>query len=149
MCGCSENRLPWQQKFTILLPIKQQSLFHFGYTSRLSGYGRKTQQTPKFYLDYGDLTWSGWYRDFINAVVINKIDKWVWIGLSLFALEGIILVLFKMMCPLTIIARKYSDSSKDNFDIFLPNWLAKNNKLIYTIFLSIILIILVFRLAFK
>ncbi len=80
------------------------------------------------------------------AVVTNKIGKLVWIGLGLFVLEGITLLLFKMMCPLTIMARKYSDSKKDNFDIFLPNWLAKNNKLMYTSFLGIILIILAYRL---
>lgn len=83
------------------------------------------------------------------AVVTNKINKWVWIGIGLFALEGIVLVLFKMMCPLTVIARKYSNSTKDNFDIFLPNWLAKYTKLIYTIFLAVILIILALRLILK
>ena len=80
------------------------------------------------------------------AVVSNKIDKWVWIGLGLFVLEGIVLVIFRNMCPLTVIARKYSDSSKNNFDIFLPDWLAKNNKLIYSIFLGVIIIILAYRL---
>ena len=29
-------------------------------------------------------------------------------------------------------ARKYSDSTKANFDIYLPEWLAKYNKEIYT-----------------
>lgn len=80
------------------------------------------------------------------AAISNKIDKWVWIGLSLFALEGIVLLLFRMMCPLTILARKYSASSKDNFDIFLPNWLAKNNKLIYTSLLLIAIVIIAVRL---
>jgi hypothetical protein len=80
------------------------------------------------------------------AVVSNKIDKWVWIGLGLFVLEGIVLVIFRNMCPLTVIARKYSDSSKNNFDIFLPDWLAKNNKLIYSIFLGVIIILLAYRL---
>jgi hypothetical protein len=83
------------------------------------------------------------------AVITNKIDKWVWIGLGFFVLEGITLMLFKMMCPLTILARKYSDSSKDNFDIFIPNWLAKNNKRIYTVLLGIVLIMLGFRIVFK
>ena len=69
------------------------------------------------------------------AVIVNKIDKFVWIGIALIIGEGIVLIIFKKICPLTIIARKYSDSTKDNFDIFLPNWLAKYNKLIYTIFL--------------
>jgi hypothetical protein len=80
------------------------------------------------------------------AVVTNKIDNWVWIGLGLFVIEGIVLLVFKMMCPLTVMARKYSDSTKDNFDIFLPNWLAKHNKLIYTSFLGIIIVILIYRL---
>ena len=80
------------------------------------------------------------------AVVTGKINKWVWICLSLIALETVILVLFKMMCPLTVMARKYSDSTKDNFDIYLPVWLARYNKLIYTVIVGIILIILFFKL---
>lgn len=81
----------------------------------------------------------------LYAAIIGKIDKWIWIGLSLIAFEIIILLVFRMMCPLTLIARKYSDSTKDNFDIYLPNWLARHNKLIYSIILGIILVILFFR----
>ncbi|MGF2414412.1 MAG: hypothetical protein ACQUYJ_18910, partial [Ferruginibacter sp.] len=33
------------------------------------------------------------------AVVTNQIDKWVWISIGLFALEGIVLLLFGMQCP--------------------------------------------------
>ncbi|MGB5556351.1 MAG: hypothetical protein WBM83_16980, partial [Flavobacteriaceae bacterium] len=58
------------------------------------------------------------------------------------------LLLFKWFCPLTVIARKYSDSTKDNFDIFLPNWLAKYNKLIYTSIFGISILILMYRLFF-
>lgn len=82
------------------------------------------------------------------AVILNKIDKWVWICLSLIVLEGITLLVFKRMCPVTVIARKYSNSAKSNFDIFLPEWLAKYNKLIYSIIVIVILIILVVRLWF-
>lgn len=82
----------------------------------------------------------------LYAVIVNKIDKWIWIGLSFILLEGIVLILFKMTCPLTLIASKYSDSSKDNFDIFLPNWLAKHNKFIYSLIVVIVIIILVYRL---
>jgi len=28
---------------------------------------KTSQQTPQFYLDYADLTWSEWYRDFIHG----------------------------------------------------------------------------------
>ena len=82
------------------------------------------------------------------AVIVNKIDKWIWIGLGLFILEGIVLLVFKMKCPLTVVARRYSDSTKENFDIYLPNWLAKYTKLIYTSILLIVVAILVYRLVF-
>lgn len=80
------------------------------------------------------------------AVLCNKIDKWVWLGILLILLEGFVLLIFKNHCPLTVLAHKYSDSVKDNFDIFLPNWLARYNKLIYTGFFVIILLILLYRL---
>ena len=82
------------------------------------------------------------------AVIIDKIDKWIWIGLALFLLEGIVLLVFKMKCPLTVVARRYSNSTKENFDIYLPNWLARYNKLIYTVILSVIVLILIYRLLF-
>ena len=83
----------------------------------------------------------------LYAVITDKIDKWTWIGLGLFLLEAIILLNFKMKCPLTIIARRYSDSDKHNFDIYLPNWLAKHNLKIYISILSVIILILIYRLA--
>ena len=83
----------------------------------------------------------------LYAVISNKIDKWIWIGLGLIALEGLILLLFKKICPVTLIARKYSSSTSANFDIYLPNWLAKYNKLIYSIIVLIILVILLYRVT--
>jgi hypothetical protein len=80
------------------------------------------------------------------AVIVNNIDKYVWIGIGLILLEGLVLLYFKKMCPLTIMARKYSESTKDNFDIYLPNWLARNNKLIYTAFFIIIVCGIVYRI---
>ena len=80
------------------------------------------------------------------AVIINKIDKFIWIGIGLIVLEGIVLMIFNKMCPLTVIARKYSDSTKDNFDIYLPNWLAKWNKLIYTTLFLLIVFGLIYRI---
>ena len=78
-------------------------------------------------------------------VIFNKIDNFIWIGIGFIILEFIVLLFFKMMCPLTIIARKYSKSNKENFDIYLPNWLAKYNKQIYTTFFIIIIFGWVYR----
>ena len=82
----------------------------------------------------------------LYAAIVNKLDRWLWIGYGLFILEGVTLVVFKFFCPLTIMARKYSNSTKSNFDIYLPNWLAKYNKLIYTTILACIVIITIYQL---
>lgn len=82
----------------------------------------------------------------LYAVLVNKIDHWLWIGYGLFVLEGITLWAFRFYCPLTVVARKYSDSQKANFDIYLPHWLAKYNKLIYTCILGVIVLITIYRL---
>lgn len=77
--------------------------------------------------------------------ITDNITNYTWIAFGLVFGEGLILLLFKMFCPLTLIARKYSDSQKENFDIFLPNWLAKYNKLIFTTIFVVGLIIVLFR----
>ncbi|MFD2200862.1 hypothetical protein [Shivajiella indica] len=81
----------------------------------------------------------------LYAVVVNKIDKWVWICLGLIVMEGIILLIFKAICPVTLIARKYSNSEAHNFDIFLPEWLAKHNKTIYTSIVLFAVLILIYQ----
>lgn len=68
----------------------------------------------------------------VYSGIFNKITPFTWVGIGLVILEGVVLIVFKMFCPLTLMARKYSDSEKENFDIFLPNWLAKYNKVIFT-----------------
>lgn len=82
----------------------------------------------------------------LYAVITNKLDIWLWIGFGLVALEGLTLLVFKFFCPLTLMARKYSTSQRDNFDIYLPNWLAKNTKRIYTSIVGVILVITIVRL---
>jgi hypothetical protein len=82
----------------------------------------------------------------LYAVLVDKIDKWLWIGYGLIITEAIILVIFKLFCPLTILARRYSSSQKANFDIYLPEWLAKHNKAVYTSIVGVITIILIYRL---
>ena len=37
----------------------------------------------------------------------------------------------RMRCPLTDVAERYTDARSDNFDIYLPPWLARNNKLLF------------------
>ncbi|MCX2740904.1 hypothetical protein [Pontibacter anaerobius] len=82
----------------------------------------------------------------LYAVLVNRIDKWVWICLGLILLEGLVLLVFKNMCPVTVVARNYSSSTRDNFDIYLPNWLARYNKQIYTTIVIISVLMLIYRM---
>ena len=66
-------------------------------------------------------------RRFRNAAVLSII---VWI-------ECAVLGLNHGRCPLTDIAARYTTDRAPNFDIYLPLWLAENNKLIFgTLFVA-------------
>ncbi len=45
--------------------------------------------------------------------------------------EVVIIVANSWRCPLTGAAARYTDDRRDNFDIYLPEWLARHNKLIF------------------
>jgi hypothetical protein len=45
--------------------------------------------------------------------------------------EVLVLVANRMRCPLTDVAARFTDDRRDNFDIFLPLWLARHNKRIF------------------
>ncbi len=46
-------------------------------------------------------------------------------------IEATVLVANRWRCPLTDLAARYTDDRRDNFDIYLPLWLARYNKLIF------------------
>jgi hypothetical protein len=45
--------------------------------------------------------------------------------------EVAVLVLNRWRCPLTSVAARYTADRRANFDIYLPEWLAQNNKIIF------------------
>jgi hypothetical protein len=45
--------------------------------------------------------------------------------------EVVVLLVNRMRCPFTAIAARYTDNRSDNYDIFIPAWLARHNKLIF------------------
>ena len=58
-----------------------------------------------------------------------------WLAAIVFV-EVAVLVLNKWRCPLTSLAARYTTDRGANFDIYLPEWLAKHNKVIFgTIYL--------------
>jgi uncharacterized membrane protein len=46
-------------------------------------------------------------------------------------IEILILVLNSWRCPLTTIAARYTDERRANFDIYLPEWVARHNKWLF------------------
>jgi hypothetical protein len=67
------------------------------------------------------LPWLGWVGKF----------RWAF-GLTLLIIgECLVLALNHGRCPLTDIAASYTDDRACNFDIYLPMWLACNNKRIF------------------
>lgn len=84
--------------------------------------------------------------DMLYASIARKLDRWLWMGYGFVFLEGVTLLAFKSHCPLNLLARKYTNSTKDNFDIYLPSSLAKYTKLIYSTIFGIICIVTLYQI---
>lgn len=64
---------------------------------------------------------AGAYRQFLWAAILS--------GLVL--VECAVLALNHGRCPLTDLAGRHTEERRDNFDIYLPLWLARYNKAIF------------------
>jgi len=87
---------------------------------------------------------------FAGCVVAIPVLAWVgmfsqasiFIGIVL--IEVLILAINSWHCPLTTVAARYTTERRDNFDIYLPEWLARHNKLIFgTIYMAGIFLTLI------
>jgi hypothetical protein len=47
------------------------------------------------------------------------------------AVEVLVLAFNRWRCPLTDVAARHTSDRRDNFDIYLPEWLARHNKVIF------------------
>jgi hypothetical protein len=61
------------------------------------------------------------------------------------ACEVVVLVLNRMSCPLTSMAARHTADRRANFDIYLPEWLARRNKAIFGTLYFLSLLFLAFR----
>lgn len=71
--------------------------------------------------------------------VLGWVKRFDWaLGATVLILgECAVLAMNRGRCPLTDVAARYTDDRTDNFDIYLPRWLARYNKEIFgTIFLA-------------
>ena len=79
------------------------------------------------------VVWVFFVACILGVYIFAHVDRfgvaWVLIGIVL--VEVIVLACNGMACPLTGVAGQYTEERVDNFDIYLPEWLAKHNKTIF------------------
>ncbi|HSH14545.1 MAG TPA: hypothetical protein VLD18_00830 [Verrucomicrobiae bacterium] len=56
---------------------------------------------------------------------------WAFAAIGIVFVETVVLTLNRMTCPLTSLAARYTEDRRPNFDIYLPEWLARHNQLIF------------------
>lgn len=83
----------------------------------------------------------------LPVVGLKRRFKWAMILTAIILVECGVLALNSGRCPLTNVAARFTSERVDNFDIYLPNWLARHNKTIFgTLFVVNELIVLWCRL---
>lgn len=73
--------------------------------------------------------------------LLGRFDAWFWIPASLLIFETFIILFNQWKCPLTDITEKYTEDRRPNFDIYLPEWLARYNIKIFTVLIMVEIII--------
>ena len=61
---------------------------------------------------------------------VGRFDR-VLILAGVVSVEVLVLAFNRMRCPLTAVAARYTEDRRANFDIYLPEWLARHNKEIF------------------
>ncbi|UNC92162.1 hypothetical protein [Candidatus Contubernalis alkaliaceticus] len=85
----------------------------------------------------------------LYSSIKNIVNAFTFIAILIVGIEGVILFLNGWKCPLTTIAEKYDNKREIGFDIFLPKWLAKDNKVIFTVLYLSGITIVILRLLTK
>jgi len=74
---------------------------------------------------------------FVGCIVAIWVFTWqgaypfAALAIAVVPIEVVVLALNRWRCPLTSVAARYTEDRRDNFDIYIPEWLARNNKLIF------------------
>ncbi len=51
--------------------------------------------------------------------------------IAIVLIEVLVLAFNRCRCPLTLVAERHTGDRSDNFDIYLPEWLARHNQVIF------------------
>lgn len=79
------------------------------------------------------------------SVIRMNFDVLFYISMFLIVTETLIITVNSWKCPLTSIARQYSEDDSPNFDIYLPRIIAKYNKEIFSVILFLILVLYIYN----
>ena len=79
------------------------------------------------------VVWAVFVAAIVGVPIAARFESWGVVGMlvGLVSAECVVLVVNGMRCPLTPIAERYTDDRRANFDIWLPEWLARYNKAIF------------------
>ena len=74
---------------------------------------------------------------FVACIIAIPVYSWAgryavagWLSVVVL-FEALIVVFNSWRCPLTAVAARYTSDRRDNFDIYLPLWLARYNKQVF------------------
>lgn len=77
--------------------------------------------------------WLGFVLCIMAIPVLGHLGRFreaAWLVAAVSA-EILVLAFNRLRCPLTAWAARYTADRRDNFDIYLPEWLARHNKTIF------------------
>jgi polyferredoxin len=69
----------------------------------------------------------------IPALALRNQFEAAFLMIGVVFIEVVVIISNAWACPLTAIAARYTDDRRENFDIYLPEWLARHNKTIFGI----------------
>jgi hypothetical protein len=68
----------------------------------------------------------------IPFLAVRGAFRWAAVFSVVIVVEGVVLLANGWKCPITDLAAKYTTDRSPSFDIYMPNWLARHNKTIFT-----------------
>jgi hypothetical protein len=79
------------------------------------------------------IVWAFFAASIFAILVFAWLDKCglALVFISVVLIEVLVILFNNWRCPLTDVAARYTHERRDNFDIYLPEWLARYNKLIF------------------
>lgn len=79
------------------------------------------------------LVWAFFAACIVAIPVAGMARRFEWAAAlsGVVAVECTVLVVNRMRCPLTDLAARYTEERADNFDIYLPVWVARHNQRIF------------------